>query len=82
MLYVRSGDLEGRIIFTPIHENNVYMKCDICGKLESVSKPARYIFEQGAELSADSECICADCIDTYRETKERLKQEYPELSEA
>lgn len=79
MLYVKNVDLGGRIVFSPIRDNNIYLLCERCGRMVPINDPAGFFYELGAVSSFDRVNTCDDCYDELCEEEEKLKEEHPEL---
>lgn len=65
MLYVKTEKDNGLIQFTPIRDENIYIKCDRCGKIVAVEDPMAML-EEVYGLSATfnkSFNLCFECLD-------------------
>lgn len=74
MLYVRHEDFNGLEILIPIRDDNVYIRCETCGKLKPVEDPLEYIAEMGnvdaSFFNSFNEC------ESCSEKKYALEDEY------
>lgn len=78
MLYVKSTDKNGKDVFHSIKDDNVYILCEKCGRMLSVSEPAGFIYELGACASSiEAVNICDACLDEECELEDQLLKEGP-----
>lgn len=75
MLYVRTDSENGVTTFTPMKNNNIYIHCLKCNRMEQVVDLLDFVAELGeANLEAKTFDICHECF----EEECRLEEEYLE----
>lgn len=78
MLYAKIIGKNGKEVFHPIKDDNVYILCKKCGEMVPVSEPAGFLYELGACASSiEAADICDACLDHACEMEDILIGKYP-----